>query len=151
MVKRPISWLIALILLSGCGILSKQEPIKYIAYTYEQPYDLVYLKTMEVLDSDNNWVFGVTRKELGTIEMRNINYANWFGMDRQYVKFLVKYVSPTETSVEIDPANTSCKGKTCIDLLERVNKALGALPPHPKKEVPPQEEATETIQPKPAE
>ncbi len=148
MTKRSILWLFLLAFVSSCGTFSKYEPITYKVYTYEQPYDLVFLRTMETLDSNNDWVFSATRKELGVIEMRNTNYGNWFGVDRQYVRVLVKYVSEKETSVEIDPAHTSCKGKACTQLLEAVNEVLSALPPRPEKQTPPQDaEASEVSQP----
>jgi len=147
--NRSILWLFTLVLLSSCSIFSKQNPVTYKMYTHEQPYDLVFLKAFETIDSDNDWIFSSTRKELGTIDIRNMNYDNWFGIDRQYARFLVKHVSETETSIEIDPANTSCKENACIRLLERINEALSMLPAHPKKETPPAEE-TQEVSPPPA-
>ena len=135
--KRSMIGLVALVLLAGCGIFEKQPPIKYVAYTYEQPFDLVYLKTMDVVDIDNDWAFAYTAKERGVIELKNINYENWFGMDKQYVRLVVRHVSQTETSVEIDPTGSRCKGRACIEILEKVNAVLSQLPPHPKIETPP--------------
>lgn len=57
----------------------------------------------------------------------------------------MKYVSEKETSVEIDPAHSNCKGKTCTQLLEAVNEALSALPPRPIKQTPPQDAETPEV------
>ena len=149
--KRPMIWLVALVLLAGCGIFEKQPPIKYVAYTYEQPFDLVFLKTIEILDMDNDWAFSYTAKERGIIELRNMNYENWFGVDRQHVRFVVRRVSQAETSVEIDPSSSQCKGKTCVDMLEKVNTGLSQLPVHVKEEIPVDAESSNGSQPAPAQ
>lgn len=148
MMKRSSLFFFAVVLvLSGCGILSKQSPVTYNSYTYEQPYDLIFLTTFEVIDTDNDWTFNSTAKELGRIDIQNMNSNNFFGIDRQYARFLIKHVSDTETSVELDPANTNCKDGVCVRLLERVNEVLSALPPRPKKETPPDEEIQEAVPP----
>ncbi len=147
--KRSMAWLVTLVLLAGCGIFEKQPSIRYMVYTYEQPFDLVYLRAIETLDTNDDWAFSYTDKETGVIALRNMNYENWFGMDRQYVRFVVRHVSQTETSVEIDPSASQCKGTACVQLLEKINTVLSALPPHPKEERPVDAEPSESAAPQP--
>lgn len=130
MKQQGVKWLAVgiIILLAGCSTF--ERPKVATLHTYQQPNDLVFLTAFEALDSDEHWIMQRTDKEAGVIELINHNYGNLFGVDRQFVRFLVKSVNRNETSVELDQKNS--RGADAIKLFERVNRALSRLPERPK-------------------
>ena len=119
--------------LFGCSYF-RLSPADYPVHTYHQPADLVYLTALETLNLEEKWVFLPTDKTKGVIEVRNSDYANVFGGDRQYARFLIKRVSNLDTSVELDPANSDCRRNDCLKLLEHINDRISRLPERPKPE-----------------
>ncbi len=136
MMKRTILFGGFLAWMIGCASL-RLKPADYPVHVYEQPFDLVYLKTYEALSKDRNWVPYRTDKSSGIIEVRNITYGTWDDMDKQFVRFLVKTVSRTETSVELDAEVSRCKGQNCLNLLNTIHNDLSQLPIRSKPEEPP--------------
>ena len=123
--------------ISGCVSFNHwSDTSKYKVYTYDQPYDLVYLKTLETVDASDNWAIQYTNKEQGTMEFRNIKYANPFDFDRQVANFSVKRISQLNTSVQLEPAKSRCLENECQKLLDSVDRVLSALPPKEKQEQP---------------
>ena len=125
-----------LLLVVGCSsmrVSSKDYPI----HTYEQPMDLVYLKTYEALSKYDEWVPNLTDKTNGINEVRNIKYANLLDFDTQLARFVIKMVSRTETSVELDTERSRCKGNGCLELLDSINATLSRLPAKPKPQTQP--------------
>ncbi len=123
-------------MIAGCSSLranSKDYPI----HVYEQPLDLVYLKTYETLSKYDEWVPNFTDKTNGVIEVRNIKYANLLDFDTQLARFIIKMVSRTETSVALDTEKSRCKGNGCLELLNSIHDSLSHLPVKPKPQVQP--------------
>ena len=73
---RSVRWFVVMaLLLVGCSSSFRQaiiaEPLDYPIHIYEQPFDLVYLKTLETIDEYPGWAFHRTAKERGIIEMHH--------------------------------------------------------------------------------
>ena len=53
--------------LVGCNTVGKMLPPNDRVLVYPLPYDLTYLRTMEILDTTSDWQLEETDKEKGTI------------------------------------------------------------------------------------
>lgn len=109
--------------LVGCNTVGKVLPPNDEVLTYELPYDLTYLRTMEALDSVPNWQLEETDKEKGTIDVRDTNYSRLDDSDRRVITFVVKRLDRGTTSVSIDPESQKVLGGQ--KLLDAVGATLG--------------------------
>ena len=128
---KAFGFLLAVSLLSSCTSFTnftKVEPQSYPKYTYQQPFDLVFLTVLETIDTNSNWMIHLTNKPAGFIDVKNVQYGNMFDLDTQSVRFVVALVSRKETSLELDPAHSKCKGDACRTLLEEMNERIHKLP-----------------------
>ncbi|PIQ87486.1 MAG: hypothetical protein COV74_00515 [Candidatus Omnitrophica bacterium CG11_big_fil_rev_8_21_14_0_20_45_26] len=132
-----------LMAVTGCVHSDILEPVQYPTYVYKQPLDLVYLKTLETVDSYEGWILNPTHKAEGYIEARNVVYGNLFDRDTQYVRFVVKPVDRDRTSLEIDLDKSRCKETVCLDMLEKIHSVIDALPKRELTEEASQEPAPE--------
>ena len=138
--KQIIAWGSCLVfLVTGCASTNKKlDPTDYPVHTYQQPFDLVFKKALDVLSQQEGWIIEPTRKGDGIIELSGTKYTNyWMDMDIQKARFIVKNVGRTQTSVELDVDHSVCKDKNCLKLLEKVDEVVSALPP-PKEPSKPQ-------------
>ena len=121
----------ALLLAVGCASNKKKlSYADYPVYTYEQPYDLVYKKALDILSDQPGWILETTDKNEGIIRLASTQYANILDMDTQKGQFVVKMVSRKETSIEFDPEHSNCRDNNCRIMLQGINKVLKELPPH---------------------
>ena len=131
MIKRTVLAGSFLILLAGCAAM-RANSNDFPMHVYEQPLDLVYMKVYDTVAGTEGWVMYRTDKTNGIIEARNTIYGNWFDIDLQQLRFIVKMVSRTETSVAFDPVFAKCKGNTCLHITNKVHDVLNHLPARPK-------------------
>ena len=109
--------------LAGCNTVGKVLPPNDEVLVYKLPYDLTYLRTMEALNSVENWELEETDKERGSIRVRDTNYSRLDDSDMRVIVFLVKRVDRGTTSVSIDPESQKVFGGK--KLLEAISAALG--------------------------
>ena len=131
--KQITLWASCLLLLMTVGCASsnkKLNPEDYPMHVYDQPFDLVFKRAMEVLGSQPGWILNPTNKAAGVIELTGTTYATWMDVDNQRARFIVRHVNRTQTSFEFDAAGSVCKDNSCHKLLDNVNQVLSALPPH---------------------
>lgn len=132
--KQVKLWFSMILLMAGCASAAL-NPADYPVRIYDEPFDLVYLKTYEALSKNSSeWIPYRTDKANGVIEIRSLKYNNAFGLDKQFARFLVKMVSRTQTSVELDIQASKCKDNECRDLLDMVHETIIHLPARPKKQ-----------------
>ena len=144
-------WLVILLLVAnGCAFLRLKHR-EYPVYVYEQPFDLVYLKTYETLDGNNEWVPYRTDKAGGIIEFRSLKYGNWFDLDQQFASFLVRMVDRKHTSVGLNTEKSKCKDKGCLELFNNVHEVLSHLPARKEKEKQGEQAQAETTPAQPAQ
>lgn len=115
------------ILVSGCAT-KPYSPTEYPVYVYDQSFDVVYLKTYEVLDRVEDWTPLTTDKSKGHIDVKNKKYGNLFDLDIQTARFVLKMISRTQTSLTIDVDHSRCKDDACLKLLEAVDEVIVKLP-----------------------
>lgn len=89
--------------LVGCNTVGEVLPPNDQVLLYKLPYDLTYLRTLEALNSQSNWVLEITDKEKGLITLRDINYSRLDDSDLRSIAFAVKRVDDTYTSISILP------------------------------------------------
>ena len=111
---------------TGCNTVGEVLPSNDEVLVYKLPYDLTYLRTMEALNSVENWQLEETDKERGMISVRDTNYSRLDDSDLRVITFVVKRVDRGTTSVSISPDNPKSQkvfgGKK---LLETIGEALG--------------------------
>lgn len=119
--------------ISGCAHKSqvKDLPVYKDVLTYDLPYDLTYLRTIEALELVPDWALAETDKEKGIIRVRNTNFSAFDDSDQREATFLVQRVSPEQTSVSLASYSQQVIGGG--DLLKRVDERLRAE----KKATPP--------------
>ena len=108
--------------LVGCNTVGKMLPPNDRVLVYPLPYDLTYLRTMEILDTTSDWQLEETDKEKGTIRVRDTNYSRFDDSDLRVITFLVKRVDRGTTSVSIEPESQKVLGGK--KLLEAVDATL---------------------------
>ncbi|OGX10729.1 MAG: hypothetical protein A2351_06985 [Omnitrophica bacterium RIFOXYB12_FULL_50_7] len=112
--------------LAGCNTVGEVLPPNDEVLVYKLPYDLTYLRTMEALNTVENWELEETDKERGTISVRDTNYSRLDDSDLRVITFVVKRVDRGTTSVSISSENPKSQkvfgGKK---LLEIIGEALG--------------------------
>ena len=124
--KRVAMMLMALAV-SGCASV-RYNPAGTPMYTYKQPVDLVYLTTLETVDAQPDWMVHMTDKSAGIVEARSVKYETLADLDTQSVRFVVAFVTRTETSLRLDPKHSKCKGDDCRGLLDQVHANIMKLP-----------------------
>ena len=134
MMKRSVIWAGCLaLLLVGCASHGKKKLsyADYPVHVYDQPFDLVFKTAFDVLSTQEGWIMNPTDKTEGTITMTSTTYANWWAdLDNQKAQFIVKHVNRKQTSLEFDPAHSTCRDYRCHVLLEKVDHVLSELPAH---------------------
>lgn len=109
--------------LAGCNSVGKVLPPNDQVLVYKLPYDLTFLRTMDTLNTTENWQLDETDKERGFIKVRDMNYSRLDDSDLRVITFVVKRVDRETTSVSIDPASQKVFGGK--KLLEVIGEALG--------------------------
>ena len=95
--------LFALITFSGCAGNPKVLPKHDDVLLYPLAYDLVYLRTIEALESVPKWEVDEMEKERGIIRVRNTDYQTPGDADQRVITFVLSRIGKRETSVQIDP------------------------------------------------
>lgn len=124
-----------IILILGCSHLEFAS-IEYPIYKYKAPVDLVFLKTLDSLNSEDGWVLSFTEKSNGILEIKNITQFAAEETDVQRLRILVKRLDREYTSVELDKNASVCRKNTCLDILSRVNDRISKLPAHEESKTP---------------
>lgn len=118
--------------LAGCNTVGKVLAPNDEVFTYNLSYDLTYLRTMDALNSVENWQLEETDKEKGTITVRDMNYSRFDDSDLRVITFVVKRIDRGTTSVSIDPKSQKVYGGK--KLMEAVGAVLGReIPVSPSK------------------
>lgn len=98
------------ILFAGCLQHKPFLPVHDQVLVYDIPYDLVYLRVLEGLQSVPGWDLEATVKEAGLIRVRNINISTLEDSDKRTITFLVKRLESGKTSVELAPSSQQTLG-----------------------------------------
>jgi hypothetical protein len=109
--------------LAGCNTVGKVLPPNDEVLVYKLPYDLTYLRTLDVLTTIGHWQLEETDKEKGFINVRDMNYSRFDDSDRRVITFVIKRVDRETTSVSIDPNSQKVFGGK--ELLDAIGEALG--------------------------
>lgn len=107
----------------GCNTIGEVLPPNDEVLTYKLPYDLTYLRTLEVLNSVGGWQLEETDKERGLIVVRDMQYSRLDDSDLRVITFVVKRVDYETTSVSIDKKSQKVFGGK--KFLEIIGAALG--------------------------
>jgi len=110
--------------LSGCATAKKVLPLHNEVLTYELPYDLTYLRTLDALNAQSGWLLEETDKEKGLIRVRNIEFSRLDDKDLRVLTFHIKRVDRSHTSVALAPE--SQRSLSGGDLLKAVGERLQA-------------------------
>ena len=106
--KKILSFVVALLtvstLVSGCSSM-KDYPRYDQVLIYDRPFDYTYLKTLEALNTFQDWVLEETDKTKGLIVIRNTQYGHLFDRDKWVARLTVKSLGRKRTSVELEPAS----------------------------------------------
>jgi hypothetical protein len=109
--------------LAGCNTVGEVLPPNDEVFVYKLPYDLTYLRTLDVLTAIENWQLEETDKERGFISVRDMNYGRFDDSDLRVITFVIKRVDRETTSVSIDPKSQKVFGGK--KLLDTIGEALG--------------------------
>ena len=94
-------WILAFSLsLSACASRNAVLPTHDEVLTYNLPYDLTFLRTMEAIEAHPDWDLDVTLKEQGIIKIRNLRYSSYADADQRGGTLLVTRAGPRQTSVQ---------------------------------------------------
>ena len=96
--------------LFGCAHSSPILPVHDEVLTYPLPMDLVYLRTLEAVDSHSDWELDRTVKEKGLIYLRNLRYSSFADADQRTVILVLKRLNSRETSIELAPESQAVVG-----------------------------------------
>ena len=125
-INRMICWL-AFVLAVGMGCASatrKILPVHDEVLIYSVAYDLVYLRSMDALQSVPGWDLEQTHKEDGKITVRNVDYSILRDSDQRVITVLIKSLGPNQTSVELTKESQTVLGgdkllKSIADFMSR--------------------------------
>ena len=109
---------------AGCATAKKILPLHDEVITYNLPYDLTFLKTLDALNLQDGWELSRTEKEKGIICIQNTQYSRFNDADKRTLTFLVKRVDREHTSVSLAPE--SQRVLTGGDVLKAVGKRISA-------------------------
>jgi hypothetical protein len=124
---RNAFWVIVFaVALAGTGCSSMKEevlPVHDEVLIYNLPYDLMFLRTLEALESVEGWELEETDKEKGLIVVRNINFSSFNDADKRAATFVLRRVNRQKTSVALTEAS-----QRVVDgdlLLKKIGEFLG--------------------------
>jgi hypothetical protein len=89
--------------LTGCATSKKVLPLHDEVLSYELPYDLTDLRTLDALNAQDGWQLEATDKEKGMIRIRNVQYTRLNDRDRRVLTFTITRVDRRHTSVALAP------------------------------------------------
>ena len=125
MFQRRILGLLLLLsmVFSGC-MTGKPEsvPLNDEVMTFDLPYDLTFLRTLEALESIYGWELEETEKEQGMIRVRNVNFSRLDDADKRVITFQLERLERNKSSVQIDPESQRTLGGD--ELLKKIRKYL---------------------------
>ena len=99
-------------------------PVHDEVLVYPLPFDLVYLKTLEAVDTHPDWELDYTVKEEGIIGIHNQRYSSWADADLRSAKLVVKRLGHHKSSVEFAPDSQAIVGGD--DVLKLVKQSLSS-------------------------
>lgn len=108
---------------TGCAADNQVLPTHDEVLTYQVPYDLAFLRTIEALESLPDWELSETEKEKGIIRVNNTNFATFDDADKREATFIVKRVNRKETSIALAPYSQQVIGAK--DLFKRISQYVG--------------------------
>ena len=100
----------------------QNAPLHDRVLAYELPYDYVYLRALEALNTFPEWVLEETDKEQGLIVLRNTEYGHLFDKDKQVARIRVKRIERKKTTVQL--AVESQRIKEGGDFLNRIDELV---------------------------
>lgn len=122
MIKSSGLILLTLFLTVGCAHKKPLLPVHDEVLVYQLPYDLIYLRTLDALQTVPGWELQMTDKESGFIQVRNINYSGLDDSDKRTATFMIKRIDNGETSIELSRESQQVFGVG--DLMKAVGKYL---------------------------
>ena len=138
--KKLPSFLVLLVVVLGslsCREKSSLLPAHDEVLVYPLPYDLVYLRIMEAVDSHADWELDYTEKENGIIRIHNQRYSSFADADLRYAKLIVKRLSHNKSSVEFAPESQAIVGGDEIFSLIKQSLSEEVTKRHPATSAPP--------------
>lgn len=109
--------------LLGCaGSSSSLLPVHDEVLTYPLPLDLMYLRTVEAIQTSPDWEIDFTDKEKGLIYLRNLKYSSFSDADLRTATLVIKRIGPRETSVQLDAKSQAVRGGD--DILNLIKRSL---------------------------
>ncbi len=114
--------IISAVLLTGCAHKKPILPVHDEVLVYALPYDLMYLRTLDALQTVPDWDLDTTDKENGLIRVRNVNYKHLTESEKRIVSFLIKRTDDGQSSVEITKDSQQVIGGG--DLMKAVAREL---------------------------
>jgi len=106
--KLAAAILVMVFVVGGCSWNEKLLPNHDEILVYNLPFDLTYLRTLEALETLDDWELNELEKEKGIISVRNLAYGQFGDADKRVANFLVKRVSREQTSVQLAPESQRC-------------------------------------------
>ncbi len=108
--------------LAGCAAEKEILPLQDEVLHVHAPYDVTYLRAIEVLERIEGWELEKTEKEKGILVARNINFSSLLDADKRSATFLLKSLGPRETSIQLAPQSQRVSGGDM--LLQRISESL---------------------------
>ena len=120
MLGKKCGWavLVFIFIFSGCAVGKKILPVHDDVLIYPLAYDLVYLRTLDALQTLPEWELDLTEKEKGIISVRNVNYGQLGDADKRTAVFFIKRVDRDQTSIQLAPQSQQVSGGD--KLLQRI-------------------------------
>ena len=119
-------FILTLVLFSGCSLFNflqyeKNYPKYDTVLTYDRPFDVTFLRTLEAVNTVPGWVLEETDKEKGLIVLHNRQYSHIFDKDKGVARILVKRISRKQTSVELDkPTQLLQEGGKFLESIDQI-------------------------------
>jgi len=103
--KGLLTCVLLLVVLCGCRTFETDLVIHDELFTYDMPYDVTYLRVLDAIDRNNDWVVDQTDKANGKIRVRPENYRR-----NDNATLLVGRLERRKTSVELAPQSQQIRG-----------------------------------------
>lgn len=115
-------FLMMVLFLAGCSLHKEIIPLHDEVLTYNLPYDLAYLRSVEALESMEGWDLEMTEKEKGLIQVRNVQFLTLTDSDKRVARILLKRKDRFQTIVKLAPESQRVVGGG--DLMQKIGEVL---------------------------
>ena len=117
-----VIWILAFLFCSAGCARNSILPAHDEVLTFNLPYDLAFLRTMEAVEAHPDWDLDMTLKEQGIIKIRNLRYSSFADADQRGATLLLKRIGPRQTSVQFDKESWGVVGGD--EILKLINQYL---------------------------